>query len=179
MRDLHQEAFLTYINLLLEWNQIHNLSGNLTPRLAEEYLLDSIYPLEFIQSFSRCIDVGSGAGFPAVPLAICCPRSEFLLIEPRNKRAAFLQYVSSELGLSNIQVKKMRIEEVGGRCVDLITSRAVMDAPSLIASCSHLLQVGGHYLFYKGENLSQELGRSVEGYPRRGQRIYFYERKES
>ena len=167
-----------YGALLLEWNKIHNLGGNLDASKVEEYVRDSIYPLEFIEPFGECIDVGSGAGFPAVPLAICSPDSAFVLVEPRQKRCAFLHYVCAELGLQNITIKKCRIQELPSACrADLITSRALMETRSLIALSEGFLREGGHFLFYKGTHLGQEIDLQGKHYRTHGERIYFYERK--
>lgn len=168
-----------FANLLLEWNCIHNLGGNLDKALIENYILDSIYPLDFIQPFSKCMDIGSGAGFPAIPLAIKNPNQEFFLVEPRKKRSAFLQYICTEIGLCNVVVCKKRIQDMDKAIrVDLITSRALMATKELIKLSGHFLEQDGYFLFYKGVKLEDEICCDIKKYPHNDQRIYFYERKE-
>lgn len=84
---------------LLKWNKIHNLSGASSAESVKENIFDSLYPLKFIDDFTSCMDIGSGGGFPALPLAIAKPQAQFYLIEPRTKRVAFLQNMVLELGL--------------------------------------------------------------------------------
>ena len=143
-----------------------------------ENIFDSLYPLKFIDEFESCMDIGSGGGFPALPLAIAKPQSQFFLIEPRAKRASFLQNISVQLGLKNVEIKSMRIEEVSISEVNniaLITSRAVMDARNLIALSRKFLQSDGYFLFYKGANFRQEVpNMSVEECFMRRIRIYYY-----
>ena len=175
---IEDQKFLNYERLLLKWNRIHNLGGKLTSDLIREYIMESIYPLSFIEPFEVALDIGSGAGFPAVPLAIAMPQAKFLLVEPRKKRCGFLQMVCMELGLKNICIQTKRIEEVQLLQVDLITSRAFMKTLDLIALSKKFLKYDGYFLFYKGENLATELGDDIQKYRKFGQRVYFYERKD-
>ena len=138
-----------YTKILLEWNQIHNLSGANSTKEVESNILDSIYPLLFIEDFKTCLDVGSGAGFPAIPLAITKPKSNFILTEPRQKRYSFLLFIKSKLNLPNIQIHKSKIEQINTKA-DLITSRAVMPTQKLIYLCANNLGDSGYYLLYKG-----------------------------
>lgn len=163
---------------LLKWNKIHNLTGASCMESVLENIFDSLYPLKFIDDFESCMDIGSGGGFPALPLAIAKPQSQFFLIEPRAKRASFLQNISVQLGLKNVEVRSMRIEEVPISEVNniaLITSRALMDARNLIALSRKFLQSDGYFLFYKGTNFRQEMpSMSVEECFVRENRIYYY-----
>lgn len=173
-----EEQVHIYTELLLNWNKIHNLGGNLDKALIDEYIADSAFPLDFIEDFKTCMDIGSGAGFPAIVLAIYKPESKFMLVEPRQKRCAFLQYVCMELGLDNVEIHKKRIEDMDKAIqVDLITSRALMPTQDLIILTQDFLKSSGHYLFYKGGNLSKEITQDIDKYVRKNQRIYFYERK--
>lgn len=167
----------TFSQLLLEWNRVHNLGGNLDLQMIQEYITDSIYPLEFMKDFEKCMDIGSGAGFPAIPLAIKRPDKEFFLVEPRKKRCAFLQYICTELELFNVEICKTRIENLEKEIqVDLITSRALMPTQDLITLSKRFLSQNGYFLFYKGEGLEAEIHKDIAKYPHRKQRIYFYER---
>ncbi len=112
-----------FTNLLLEWNKIHNLTGAKNERDIEDNIKDSIYPFKYIDMPNSVLDIGSGAGFPALVLAIEYPKTLFTLCEPRNKRASFLKFVSLELDLDNISVVRKRVENFKSNPFELITSR--------------------------------------------------------
>lgn len=175
LTDEKIEYFQRYATILLEWNKTHNLSGTQTLQEVYYNILDSIYPLKFIKDFKSCIDIGSGAGFPAIPLAICKSEARFLLVEPRVKRVSFLKNLIVELGLENIEVQKCLIEhlEVTDE-VDLITSRAVMSTNKLIEKAGRFLKKGGYYLFYKGTQLDLEMEVLESECFYRDKRVYFY-----
>ncbi|WP_300972293.1 16S rRNA (guanine(527)-N(7))-methyltransferase RsmG, partial [uncultured Helicobacter sp.] len=143
-----------------------------------ENIFDSLYPLKFVDEFKSCMDVGSGGGFPAIPLAIAKPEVYFILVEPRQKRACFLQNIALELGLGNVQVRATSIQDVPIAEVNnlsLITSRALMDAKTLIALCRKFLKSDGYFLLYKGSRFRQEMpSMSVEECFVRENRIYYY-----
>ncbi|WP_104712729.1 16S rRNA (guanine(527)-N(7))-methyltransferase RsmG [Helicobacter cetorum] len=169
-----------YANILLEWNKTHNLSGARNLSELEPQILDALKPLEFIKDFKTCLDIGSGAGLPAIPLALERPTTQFILLEPRVKRVAFLNYLKSVLPLNNIEIIKKRLEDYQSPLqVDLITSRAVASSSFLIEKSQHLLENKGHFLFYKGEQLKNEIAcKDTECYAHE-KRIYFYKSKES
>ena len=141
-----------YAKTLLEWNTSHNLSGAHTMEDMLRQIVDSALPLRVIKPFSRCLDIGSGAGLPALVLGILRPESHFILCEPRKKRAAFLRIVGHKLGLRNLQVQATRIEHLAlSYQADLITSRASLPNDIIFATTKPLLQPNGAYLLYKGE----------------------------
>lgn len=168
---------------LLKWNKIHNLTGASGMDSVLENIYDSLYPLKFIDDFSSCLDIGSGGGFPALPLAIAKPHTKFYLIEPRTKRAAFLQNIAITLKLENIHVMSARIQDVPidkVNNIDLITSRALMDAKELIALSRKFLNSDGYFLFYKGTNFRKEMpSMNVEECFERENRIYYYKHSRS
>lgn len=167
-----------FCELLRAWNKTHSLTTLKTDEEYNEALLDSIYPLTFLDSFASALDIGSGAGFPALPLSIVKPDTIFTLCEPLSKKYAFLQYVKIELQLSNIEIKKNRVEEIHQKEYELITSRAVTDSKTLISISSHLLKDGGNWLFYKGERSATEIeGKNVKIYTKE-RRHYILIRKE-
>lgn len=173
------ECFEKYAMILLQWNKTHNLSG--TQILEEVYdnIFDSIYPLKFIKDFRYCIDIGSGAGFPAIPLAICRSEARFVLVEPRLKRVSFLKNLIVELGLKNIEVQKCLIEDLKPSFeADLITSRAVMSASKLMDKARRFLKKGGYYLFYKGAQLDFEVEALEDECFYRDKRVYFYKKEK-
>lgn len=175
LTDEKMEYFEKYATILLEWNKTHNLSGTQTLQEVYSNIVDSIYPLKFIQDFKSCIDIGSGAGFPAIPLAICKSDARFLLVEPRLKRVSFLKNIIVELGLENVEIQKCLIEHLKVNDeVDLITSRAVMSANKLIEKAGRFLKKGGYYLFYKGTQLDFEMEILKNECFYRDKRVYFY-----
>ncbi|GAD20063.1 16S rRNA (guanine(527)-N(7))-methyltransferase RsmG [Helicobacter fennelliae] len=162
-----------YTTILLEWNQTHNLTGAQSAQDIQKNIIDSLYPLCFLRDFELCLDVGSGAGFPAIALAIAKPKQEFILSEPRAKRAAFLLFVKQKLKLHNIHIEKKSIQEIHTKA-DLITSRAVMPTSKLLHLCSKNLTHNGYYLLYKGE-LSATLPNNLKSQIfKRDERIYLY-----
>lgn len=172
------KQFDTYAQELLKWNKIHNLTGASSLESVEENIFDSLYPLKFIDDFTSCMDIGSGGGFPALPLAIARPSAQFILIEPRTKRASFLQNIAAQLGLNNVKVRAIGIEQVlisEVNNLDLITSRALMEAKSLMQLARKFLNNEGYFLLYKGSGFRAEMpSMSVEECFTRENRIYYY-----
>ncbi|WP_027326782.1 16S rRNA (guanine(527)-N(7))-methyltransferase RsmG [Helicobacter pametensis] len=171
--------FQHYKALLLKWNKTHNLSGAKNETEVDENIKDCLYPLEFIAPFANALDIGSGCGFPAIPLAIALPQSMFYLTEPRKKRASFLQMLCFELKLDNVCVFPTLVQDAKiPSSIDLITSRAVAQTPLLIQISRHLLNPWGAFLFYKGSNLlheGEEIGDN-EIFTSPSNRVYFYRR---
>ena len=133
-----------YAKILLEWNASHNLSGARTMADMLRQIVDSALPLRVIKPFSQCLDIGSGAGLPALVLGILC--------EPRKKRAAFLRFVVHRLALRNICVENARVQELSlSQPASLITSRASLSNAQIFATTKPLIADGGAYLLYKGE----------------------------
>ena len=146
-----------YESLLLKWNKIHNLTGSTSQNQIKDNIEDSLYPTNFLDPFERCVDIGSGAGFPAIPLAIYYPNAQFTLVEPRAKRGSFLHLVVAELGLKNTTVVVDKIENIQNQSFDLVTSRAVAKTDMLMQLSQGVVQKGTKYLFYKGENVVNEV----------------------
>ncbi len=146
-----------FAQMLHEWNQTHNLTGARNIEAIYDNIVDSLYPLTFIDIPERLLDVGTGAGFPGLVLAITLPKADVVLCEPLNKRAAFLKYVVMELELSYITVAKMRVEELESEPFGLITSRAVTDTAMLLDLTEHLSNDSTQFLFYKGSRAKDEV----------------------
>jgi 16S rRNA (guanine527-N7)-methyltransferase len=158
LTNSHQNNQLKqFAQLLLEWNRIHNLTGAKNLHEVEENIEDSLYPTSFITPPCSILDVGTGAGFPGLILAIAYPDIPTVLCEPRNKRASFLKYVAMELALENTTVIKKRVEEYTHAPFGLISSRAVTNTAMLLKLTQHLQDQQTRYLFYKGEQLFDEL----------------------
>ncbi|MFW3411983.1 16S rRNA (guanine(527)-N(7))-methyltransferase RsmG [Aliarcobacter butzleri] len=146
-----------FVKLLQQWGTIHNLSGRLTRDDIYENILDSLYPLTFIEQYDSFADIGTGAGYPGLILAIALRDTKAYLIEPRIKRVSFLNFVKATLRLDNLVVLCNRVEEVKDLQVDLITSRAVTNTSLLLDITKNIKKPNSSYLFYKGSMLESEL----------------------
>lgn len=147
----------TFVQLLKKWGRVHNLSGNLDDQTIYENILDSLYPLSFIEDFKSFADIGTGAGYPGLIIAIAKRDKEAYLIEPRAKRVAFLNIIKATLGLKNLTIFQKRVEELEDLKVDLITSRAVTNTNLLLNLTQNIKKESSSYLFYKGSMLENEL----------------------
>ncbi|RBQ29895.1 16S rRNA (guanine(527)-N(7))-methyltransferase RsmG [Aliarcobacter vitoriensis] len=155
--DSFYEDCKIFIELLQKWGKVHNLSGRLSVEDINENILDSLYPLKFIESFSSFADIGTGAGYPGLILAIAKKDIKAFLVEPRVKRVAFLNFVKASLGLQNLTIIQKRAEDVEDIKVDLITSRAVTNTKLLLEITVNMQKSDTSYLFYKGSMLESEL----------------------
>lgn len=147
----------TFTALLQKWGKVHNLTGNLEQSSIEKNIIDSVYPIEFLEDFESLADIGTGAGFPGLILAIYYKEKDIYLIEPRVKRVSFLNFVKASLGLKKLKVLQKRVEDVEDLKVDLITSRAVTNTKLLLDITSNIKKPSTSYLFYKGSMLEDEL----------------------
>jgi len=142
------DLFKTYLDELTEWNRKINLTGLSTnEKIINELFLDSLIPGPYLPKKGRLLDVGSGAGFPGIPLKINNPELHVHLLEPNAKKTRFLKHIIRLLGLENIDVLKGRIEKAGDILhpggYDIITSRALSGLPQIIDWCApFLLQEG-------------------------------------
>lgn len=146
-----------FTKLLQQWGKIHNLTGRLSLEDINENILDSIYPLKFIAKYDSFADIGTGAGYPGLLLAIANKDMKAYLIEPRIKRVAFLNFVKASLKLDNLTIICDRVEKVKDLKVDLVTSRAVTNTSLLLDITKDIVSENASYLFYKGSMLNEEL----------------------
>lgn len=145
-----------YESLFHSFGKVHNISHF---KALEKELIDSLKILDFkdLSGFKNAVDIGSGAGFPALFLALIL-KANFTLFEPNAKKAAFLMLVKSELGLENVSVVKERIERFELKFkTQLITSRALMSAPELVGLCEGFFDENTLFLLYKGSKVYDEL----------------------
>lgn len=152
-----EERCNTFISLLQKWGKVHNLSGRLSTQDIKENIEDSIFPLKFINSYESFADIGTGAGYPGLILAMANSKVKAYLIEPRQKRVAFLNFVKNSLGLKNVEVLCKRVEEVEELKVDLVTSRAVTNTKLLLDITANISTDKTSFLFYKGSLLESEI----------------------
>ncbi len=146
-----------FSRILHEWNQIHNLTGAKTLEKIYENIADSLFPLTFMEKPKSLLDVGTGAGFPGLVLAIALPDTEVVLAEPLKKRVSFLKYAVMDLGLSNVKVEGKRVEQVVHEAFELVSSRAVTNTRLLLELTEHLSNERTAYLFYKGSRVFDEI----------------------
>ena len=155
--DKFYEDCDVFVKLLQQWGVVHNLSGRLTRGDIEENILDSLYPLNFIDKYDSFADIGTGAGYPGLILAMALRDVKSYLIEPRIKRVSFLNFVKATLKLDNLTVICNRVEKVEDLQVDLITSRAVTNTSLLLDITKNIKKSNSSYLFYKGSMLEDEI----------------------
>ena len=146
-----------FSSLLHEWNQIHNLTGAKSVDAIYVNIVDSLYPLTFIKTPKTLLDVGTGAGFPGLVLAIALPETKVVLAEPLKKRVSFLKYAAIDLGLTNVTVEAKRVENVEHDAFDMISSRAVTNTKLLLDLTSKISDAHTEYLFYKGSRVFDEI----------------------
>ena len=151
------EKLELFASLLHEWNQIHNLTGAKTVEAIYDNIVDSLYPLNFIKKPKTLLDVGTGAGFPGLVLAIALPETEVVLAEPLKKRVSFLKYAGIDLGLKNVKVEGKRVENVEHEAFGLISSRAVTNTKLLLDLTEKISDPRTEYLFYKGSRVFDEI----------------------
>ena len=146
-----------FASLLHEWNQIHNLTGAKTIDAIYVNIVDSLFPLTFIKNPKTLLDVGTGAGFPGLVLAIALPNTEVILAEPLKKRVSFLKYATIDLELFNVKVEAKRVEHVDHEAFGIITSRAVTNTKLLLDLTKNISDTHTEYLFYKGSRVFDEI----------------------
>jgi 16S rRNA (guanine527-N7)-methyltransferase len=147
LNQVEREQFVRYLDLLWLWSRRTNLISARSPtEIVDRHVLDSIAPLRFVRQAAAVADFGSGAGFPAVPLAILAPATRFYLVESRRRRATFLRHAARMLGLGNVQIFEGRGEEWRpNEAVDLTIGRAIRT--DLLAELSlPVLSSAGHLI---------------------------------
>lgn len=145
--------------LLREHGVVRGLIGPREPaRLWERHLLNSAAAVGPLEGRPTVLDLGSGAGLPGVVLAAMLPESRWVLLEPMERRVAWLQFVTSELGLANVEVVRGRAEDVVGRfSMHAVTTRAVGSLDKLYRWSGPLLRHGGVLVAIKGDRAVQEV----------------------
>ena len=160
--DAQVAALLDYIALLAKWNRAYTLTVVRDPRqMIGHHLLDSLAVLSRVRQQGEAlslIDVGTGAGLPGVPLALCLPDWRFELLDTNGKKCRFVQQAAGQLGLANLTVVQSRVEAYRPEPpFDLVISRAFASLADMIDGCRHLLKPGGAFLAMKGRYPHQEL----------------------
>lgn len=155
--------FYEYMNLLLEWNEKINLTAITAPNeVILKHFIDSLTINKYIKENSTLADVGTGAGFPGIPLKILRPDLKITLVDSLNKRINFLNEVINKLNLVNIETVHSRIEDFGKdkkyrESFDFVTARAVANLAVLSEYLLPIAKVGGQCVCMKGSSVEEEL----------------------
>jgi len=166
--DPHDEqllaAFECYRQELLDWNTRINLTAITDPQdVLLKHFLDSLSLLKvYSNSQARLLDIGSGAGFPGLPLKIVRPQWHVTLLEATGKKTLFLRHMVEALQLRDVEIIHGRAEELAHKreyraTFDIVTARAVSALPALLEYCAPYCQVGGVIVFPKKGDLTEEL----------------------
>ena len=155
--------FTRYYELLVETNKVMNLTAITEPEeVAVKHMVDSLLAYEDGMQGKTLVDVGTGAGFPGVPLKIYCPSLRVTLVDSLGKRLRFLQQVIDELGLKGIRCEHLRAEDAGRskkhrEQYDYVTARAVARLSVLSEYCLPLAKKGGQFIALKGSRFAEEI----------------------
>lgn len=156
--------FSVFYEMLIEKNKYMNLTAVTEKEdVVSKHFLDSMSLAKFYDlSGQSIIDIGTGAGFPGIPLAILCPDANFVLMDSLRKRLLFIDTVLEACGLDNVTLLHGRAEDYGKdkqyrEKFDFCISRAVAPLPVLLEFCTPFVKVGGRFISYKSEQFTQEL----------------------
>jgi 16S rRNA (guanine527-N7)-methyltransferase len=158
------EKFYNYMNLLLEWNEKINLTAITEPKeIILKHFIESITIQKYINKNDKIVDVGTGAGFPGIPLNIIKDSAKYTLVDSLNKRIKFLDEVINEIELKNMNTVHARIEDFAKENrenYDIAMSRAVAALNILLEYLLPLVKVGGTCICMKGSNVKEEIANS-------------------
>lgn len=168
LNERQKEQFHRYYELLVEWNKVMNLTGITEyDEVNEKHFVDSLAIIKVvdIEKIDTMLDIGTGAGFPGVPLKIVYPHLNVVLLDSLQKRINFLNTVIEELGLEKIETLHGRAEDYAKKAeyreiFDLCVSRAVANLSTLSEYCIPYIRVGGIFVSYKSGNVDEEVDNS-------------------
>lgn len=150
--------FMIYLRELQKWNKAYNLTSIDDEReIVIKHFIDSLLYTCFIEERNLTLaDVGSGAGFPGIPIAIVRPSLKITLIEPSWKKCAFLKNIKSKLDLKNVEILQGRAEDLDEK-FNIIVSRALWRIKDFVKKCSHLVKEGGFFIISKALKMEEEI----------------------
>jgi 16S rRNA (guanine527-N7)-methyltransferase len=153
-----QQQLLDFLQLLQKWNKAYNLTAITDPReMLISHLLDSLSIAAHLKA-NRIIDIGTGAGFPGIPLALTFSEKQFVLLDSVGKKTAFLLQAVATLKLTNVSVVQARAEQYQpDNCFEALVCRAFGSIAEIIEKSQHLLCENGQWLLMKGEYPTDEL----------------------
>lgn len=159
------DQLLTYIHLIEKWNKAYNLTAvRDIHEMVTTHLLDSLAILPHVYG-TRIADIGTGAGLPGIPLAICRPDWQLSLVDSNSKKTRFVQQAVLELKLGNVEVVHARVENLQPAVAfDTVLCRAFASMPDIVRLCRHLLTASGQILAMKGQTPHEELMQLAEDY---------------
>jgi 16S rRNA (guanine527-N7)-methyltransferase len=148
-----------YQSELKKWNKAYNLTAITDDReIVIKHFLDSLLYLKAIPGHAKTLcDVGTGAGFPGLPIALVRPDLSMALVEPSRKRCAFLRHMEKRLALANVEVIESNAEGVEAGSFDVVLTRATFSIADLLKKAGHLAKTGGFFLLSKGPKYEEEL----------------------
>jgi 16S rRNA (guanine527-N7)-methyltransferase len=152
------DQLMTYLNLVEKWNRVYNLTAiRERDEMIKLHLLDSLSILNHVH-VKNILDVGSGAGFPGIVLAITQPKLKVTVMDSVNKKTTFMQQVKSELALTNLDVVNSRVEDYQPITLfEAVTSRAFSNLKNMMSLTQHTLQKEGVWLAMKSKDVREEL----------------------
>ena len=158
-RDEQIEGLKTYLELLHKWNKAYNLTAITAPaKMVAYHVLDSLTILKDMPQQGRCLDVGTGAGLPGIPLAIMLPQCDWVLLDSNGKKTRFVQQAIASCGLTNVKVVQSRIQDYdAATSFDVIVSRAFSSLQDFVSSVDRLWGANTRLITMKTEMAESEL----------------------
>ncbi len=168
--------FLKYRDLLVQWNKKFNLTAIIDDKgIVLKHFVDSLSIMGDVKGRRNLADVGTGAGFPGIPLKIAGFQGEIVLMDSLKKRVGFLDAVINELGLENCHTEHIRAEDAGRSSLretfEVVTARAVANLPVLCEYCLPLTKKGGIFIAMKGPEAGEEIKSSKKAIEKLGGRL--------
>lgn len=177
LNDKQISKYYQYMNLLLEWNEKINLTSiTRQDEIILKHFIDSMTILKYLDKYNKIIDVGTGAGFPGIPIAIMKEEKSVTLMDSLNKRIKFLEDIKQKLDLKNINLIHSRAEDLGQdlnnrEMYDVSVSRAVANLTTLVEYLIPFIKIGGICICMKGQDVEEEINDSKRAIELLGGRI--------